>query len=84
MELVWAETVVRIVSAYVLVGLAFSLPFITLGVRRIDERARDSAWTFRVLLIPGTVLFWPLLLARWAAGSMAPPTEINSHRRRAK
>jgi hypothetical protein len=79
-----AETLVAIVNAYVILGALFAAAFVTKGVNRIDPLAAAAPWTFRALIVPGTTLFWPLLLVRWLAGSMAPPVEINAHRLQAR
>jgi len=69
-----------LVSVYALCGLLFSLPFIWVGVKRIDPQAARGSWGFRWLIIPGTMAFWPLLLRRWVNGCQIPPEEKNSHR----
>jgi hypothetical protein len=79
-----AELLVAIASGYTLLGVLFAAAFVTRGVNRIDPLAPSAPWTFRALIVPGTVAFWPLLLVRWLAGSVAPPVEINSHRRQAR
>ena len=38
------------------------------------------SWGFRLLVIPGALAFWPLLLRRWATGVKEPPEECNAHR----
>ncbi|MDR3471171.1 MAG: hypothetical protein P4M09_05730 [Devosia sp.] len=47
-------------------GVAVALAFILFGLDRIDPAAR-GAIAFRPLLLPGAVLLWPLVLARWIA-----------------
>lgn len=79
-----AEWLVTLISGYVIAGTLFAVPFVTHGVNRVDPLAREAPWTFRVLVAPGTAVFWPLLLVRWLTGSIAPPIEINPHRRRAR
>ena len=79
-----AELVVGLVGLYASAGLFFSVPFVTFGITRIDPLGAGSPWTFRLLIVPGVVLFWPLLLVRWAAGSISPPVETNAHRRAAR
>jgi hypothetical protein len=69
---------------YIALGVACAVPFVTIGVQRVDAAAAGSSWGFRLLILPGTVLLWPLLLFRWASGSVAPPVELNAHRRRAR
>ena len=76
-----ATLLVALLTTYLGIGVAFAVPFVATGVDRIDPMARGAGWGFRLLIAPGAALFWPLLLVRWAAGSMAPPTETNPHRR---
>ena len=47
-----------------MIGGVVALIFLTIGVDRIDEDAR-GAYMFRVLIVPGVVLLWPLVLWRW-------------------
>jgi hypothetical protein len=77
----FATLLVGLLGTYLGIGAAFSVAFVTRGVDRIDPMARGAGWGFRALILPGSILVWPLLLVRWAAGSMAPPVETNAHRR---
>jgi len=80
----FAELLVGLAGLYAAAGVIFAVPFVVHGVTRIDPLGAGSPWSFRLLIIPGTVVFWPLLLLRWAAGSIAPPIETNAHRRAAR
>jgi len=73
-----------VLGAYLAYGLCFAIPFALIGVKKIDSHAAHGSWGFRVLIIPGTMVFWPLLLRRWAAGVKEPPEECNAHRRAAR
>ena len=66
--------------AYTALGVAFALAFVTVGVKRIDSQAIGSSVGFRVLIFPGSVAFWPLLLRRLVSGKEEPPDERNPHR----
>jgi hypothetical protein len=79
-----ASVLVAIATWYSIAGLAFAVPFLWRGVGRIDPAARNGTWGFRVLIVPGVVIFWPLLAARWASGSVHPPREQTANRRAAK
>jgi hypothetical protein len=59
-----AQCVVAIVGLYSGVGLLFALWFVTLGLSRVDESARDASLGLRLLLLPGAAAFWPLLARR--------------------
>lgn len=61
-----ATTLLSIGQAWLWAGGAVALVFLTWGIDRVTDRARGS-YVFRVLLVPGVVLLWPLVLGRWAA-----------------
>lgn len=79
-----AEWVVVIVQGYLALGLLFAIAFAARGVSAIDPLAQDAGVGFRLLIMPGTSIFWPLFAVRWWLGSLAPPVEINAHRLRAR
>jgi uncharacterized membrane protein YeiB len=64
-------------SLYVLVGVVFAVAFVSVGVKRVDSQAVGAGVGFRILIFPGSVAFWPLLLRRWAKGNAEPPLERN-------
>jgi hypothetical protein len=70
-------------AAYSALGALFALAFVVAGVQRIDSQAKGSGIAFRLLVVPGTVAFWPLLLGRWLHGASDPAVEQNPHRRAA-
>ncbi len=70
---------VDVLYLYVALGVAFAAAFVTVGVKRVDSQAIGSSMGFRILIFPGTVAFWPLLLRRWIAGEKEPPDERNPH-----
>jgi len=78
-----ASTIVSIMTVYLACGVVFAGPFVWRGVVRIDPVARDSTVGFRLLIVPGVTLLWPLLAIRWARGSGHPPLELTAHRRAA-
>jgi hypothetical protein len=65
---------------YLICGLAFAVPFALFGVGKIDGHAAHGTWGFRLLIIPGTMLFWPMLARRWLKGVHEAPEEKNAHR----
>lgn len=59
------NTILILAAAYLLLGLFFVVPFIVNGITRIDEGAKGSKWGFRMIIIPGVIVFWPFLLKKW-------------------
>ena len=71
-------------AAYLACGLLFAAPFVLTGVKRIDPHAAHGSWGFRVLIVAGTILLWPLLAKRWLSRASEPPEERNAHRNAAR
>jgi len=59
-----AAAIVTFAEWWIYIGLAVAALFLVFGLDRLDESAR-GAFTFRVLIIPGLVLLWPLVICRW-------------------
>jgi hypothetical protein len=77
-------TILFLGGIYAICGFLFAVPFVLLGVKKIDPHAAQGSWGFRLLIIPGAVVFWPVLLRRWMKGLHEPPEERSAHRRAAK
>ena len=75
------EILLTTLGAYLLIGFAFAVPFVLIGTQRIDPAAERGSWGFRLLILPGSVALWPLLLKRWV--TRRPPVEYSLHRRAA-
>jgi hypothetical protein len=75
-----AETLLIASGIYVMIGLVFAIPFVLVGAGSIDPHAAHGSWGFRILIIPGTALLWPLLARRRLTGVHEPPEEKSPHR----
>jgi membrane protein implicated in regulation of membrane protease activity len=75
-----AVFLLSLLGVYLLLGVAFAIPFVAIGVKRIDPHAASATWGFRLLIVPGIVVLWPLLLRRWMRGAHEPPEEQSAHR----
>lgn len=73
-----ASTIVLALFIYLGIGVLVALAFLVRGAGRIDPAAAQGTLGFRVLVFPGCVALWPLILKRWRAGG--PPRERNAHR----
>jgi hypothetical protein len=67
--------ILLVAAAYLAAGAVFTVPFIIRGVTRIDEGAAGSGWGFRLIIIPGVIVFWPVLLKKWIAIKRQSPTK---------
>lgn len=76
--------IVRLAGLYLVVGILFAVPFSLKGAAAIDPTARGGSWGFKLLIIPGSMIFWPLLARRWMKGPAEPPPECNAHRAAAR
>jgi len=75
-----AELIVGLIAAYVVAGLIFGCAFVLVGVDKLDPAARKAPIGFRLLILPGSIAFWPLLASRWFRGVTHPPVERTAHR----
>lgn len=66
-------------GAYLGLGLLVAVPFVLFGAGRVDPAAVQGTWGFKVLIIPGATIFWPVLLKRWMKRE-GPPQERSAHR----
>lgn len=64
-----AETIINIalviITIYLLAGVIFSLVFVTKGIKQIDEGTHGTGIGFRLIILPGCIIFWPVLLKKW-------------------
>jgi hypothetical protein len=78
--MVLAEAIALLFLAYLGIGFAVAIPFATVGVNRADPDAAGGTWGFRLIILPGVMALWPLMLARWVKGPGSLPAERNAHR----
>ena len=60
----FAAFLLSITEVYLWIGAVVALVFLVWGLDRIEPAAHGS-YLFRLLLIPGVVGLWPLVLWRW-------------------
>lgn len=73
---------VALCEAYLLAGLVVAVLFLVWGIEAVDAGTHGS-YAFRVLLVPGLILLWPLVILRWAQ-LMQPlePRSVRTHMQR--
>ncbi len=73
------ELLINAIRGYVFAGLIFSALFILFGVQQVDPDAKGLNVGFRLIIVPGLCIFWPLFAVRWIRGKKTP-TERTAHR----
>ena len=61
----WLYIILILFYIYLLKGFLFGLWFVFKGVDRIDEQMQGASWRTRLLLLPGTMALWIVLLNKW-------------------
>jgi membrane protein implicated in regulation of membrane protease activity len=79
-----AAVLLILFGIYLACGFLFAVPFVLAGVKKIDPHAAHGSWGFRLLIIPGTTVLWPLMLRRWLKGVHEPPEECTAHKKFAR
>jgi len=44
------------------IGLLFGVWFVIAGASKLDEGVKGTPWHFRLILLPGSILIWSILL----------------------
>lgn len=72
------ETLVLVLTWYLRVGAVVALLF-ALVVGRVVPSARGGSPLFRVLILPGATLLWPLVLVRSVRALATPAPREGGH-----
>ncbi|MEO9971247.1 MAG: hypothetical protein ABJG15_15730 [Hyphomonadaceae bacterium] len=72
MSIETAEVLVTGLGLYFLIGVVFAVLFVSLGVQKIDPAARGMPIRARLIILPGTMLLWPLMLVKWMTQKEPP------------
>ena len=52
-------------GVYLAGGVLFAIFFLTKGLEKTDTAAHGPGWGFRLIILPGTIVLWPVLLNKW-------------------
>ena len=53
-----------IATIYLVMGLLFTTFFLAKGIHKVDEGAHGSPLSFRLIIAPGVIVFWIVLLKK--------------------
>lgn len=59
------DFIVGVLAVYALFGVAVGVATVLFGLTRIDPVMRSSSLAARMLMLPGSVTLWPLMLTKW-------------------
>ncbi len=59
------EILVYLFFLYLLIGLLFGLWFVFKGVHKVDRGMASAKWSMRLLLLPGSIGLWPVMLRKY-------------------
>jgi len=62
------ETIINVfllfLGAYIALGFLFGIYFFLKGAAQLDPMIKESKWTVRLLLLPGAIGLWVVLLPK--------------------
>ncbi|MBL0926666.1 MAG: hypothetical protein IBJ11_03305 [Phycisphaerales bacterium] len=68
-----ADAVILFAALYASIGVGFAMLFVARGVGRVDPVARSAGVGFRLVILPGAAVLWPVLLRLWWRSSRRAP-----------
>jgi uncharacterized membrane protein HdeD (DUF308 family) len=60
-----AEIFVYTFYTYLVIGFLFGLWFAFKGVQKIDTGMNEAKWNLRLLILPGSIALWPIMLRKY-------------------
>jgi len=65
MAILIAQIILLLALLYLVVGALFTPFFIAHGLHKIDEGTQGASLGFKIIIIPGCIMLWPVLLVKW-------------------
>jgi len=59
------DIVLSTITVYLGMGTLIGIAFFGKGAGRIDPAAEAASVGFRVLILPGSIMLWPIVLMKW-------------------
>ena len=59
------EGLLMVLGAYLALGVGFAVAFAAWGVQVIDPAGRGMPVSARLMILPGAMALWPLVLVKW-------------------
>ena len=62
------SAILELIALHALTGVAVAALFLLLGASRLDHAAQGTGIVFKLLVLPGLIALWPLVILRWLSG----------------
>jgi len=59
------DILLLLIALYLFLGFIFVIAFLIKGIDLVDEGAHGSTFGFKLIIIPGVIVFWPVLMKKW-------------------
>ena len=59
------QVIFIIAALYFFAGALFAIFFLAKGIEKVDPTAHGSGLGFRIIIVPGVITLWPVLLIKW-------------------
>jgi len=59
------EILLLLIALYLFLGFIFAIAFLIKGIDLVDDGAHGSTFGFKLIIIPGVIVFWPVLMKKW-------------------
>ena len=59
------DILLLLIALYLFLGFIFAIAFLIKGIDLVDEVAHGSTFGFKLIIIPGVIVFWPVLMKKW-------------------
>lgn len=70
-----AVIIVWLAFIYIIAGAVFAVAFLLRGIYVIDETAKGGSIGFKLIILPGVIVLWPVLLRQWKKVLKTKPHE---------
>lgn len=75
-----ANAFLTVIYIYLAMGVIIGTFLVSFGMARVDNETTGSGLGFRLIILPGAVALWPLMLRRMIRGGGEPPLQNDPHR----
>lgn len=63
---------------YIAAGFLFATLFLSAGIKKVDVTTHGSGLGFKLIILPGVIVFWPVLLQKWIKVKTAGNDKVTS------